>query len=256
MNCVLGFIVIMTAGSLLFMMLMSIDRYIYLIHGLHYRDIMTMTRIHISSGVIWSSAFILGFLPAFGWRTDYTEKCFYVKVAAPNCILTVINIGIYIPLTVIVVVYAIVFYKAIQHVKKAKEQAKALKAGNKYNAAKKENVPAGGTTPTTTLFNVSPAALRAFKTAVLIVGAFVVTWLPYFVVSFLYVFSSPGTKYHTSLLTLLATTLAILGFINSLLNPIIYAWWNKGFRSNTLRNIPPWLREIIRKDQNKVMGKV
>lgn len=33
----------------------------------------------------------------------------------------------------------------------------------------------------------------------------------------------------------IASPLAILGFANSLLNPIIYAWWHNGFRTNVAR---------------------
>ena len=33
----------------------------------------------------------------------------------------------------------------------------------------------------------------------------------------------------------IASPLAILGFANSLLNPIIYAWWHNGFRTSVTR---------------------
>jgi hypothetical protein len=61
-----------------------------------------------------------------------------------------------------------------------------------------------------------------------------VTWIPYFIASTMHVFCEKrATDENTckSLRLAIASPLAILGFLNSLLNPLIYAWWHKGFRA-------------------------
>lgn len=77
-----------------------------------------------------------------------------------------------------------------------------------------------------------PSKSKAVKIVLLTTGSFIITWVPYFVASFMYVSCdenvTPGRC--KSLQVLIASPLAILGFCNSVLNPIIYAWWHRGFR--------------------------
>lgn len=73
---------------------------------------------------------------------------------------------------------------------------------------------------------------KAIKVVLFTSGAFLITWGPYFISSITYTFmdNSPARK---SLQVLISSPLAILGFVNSFLNPIIYAWWHKSFRKYT-----------------------
>jgi hypothetical protein len=75
---------------------------------------------------------------------------------------------------------------------------------------------------------------------VLTTGSFILTWVPYFVASTMYVFCEKwATDENTCkpLRLAIASPLAILGFMNSLLNPLIYAWWHKGFRKYVFTKI-------------------
>jgi hypothetical protein len=79
----------------------------------------------------------------------------------------------------------------------------------------------------------SPKKSKAIIVVVLTTGSFILTWVPYFVASTMYVFCEKRyTDENTCkpLRLAIASPLAILGFMNSLLNPLIYAWWHKGFR--------------------------
>lgn len=66
---------------------------------------------------------------------------------------------------------------------------------------------------------------KAIKVVLLTLGAFVLSWFPYFIASLVYV-SRPSLK----LAVTIASVLAMLGFLNSFLNPLIYAWWHRGLR--------------------------
>jgi hypothetical protein len=75
---------------------------------------------------------------------------------------------------------------------------------------------------------------------VLTTGSFILTWVPYFIASTMYVFCEKRATDENACKPLrLAVTspLAILGFMNSLLNPLIYAWWHKGFRKYVFAKI-------------------
>uniref|UniRef100_A0A182Y434 G-protein coupled receptors family 1 profile domain-containing protein n=1 Tax=Anopheles stephensi TaxID=30069 RepID=A0A182Y434_ANOST len=93
------------------------------------------------------------------------------------------------------------------------------------------------TTTTTTSSSKSPTKWKAIKVVMFTTGSFVVTWVPYFIASLMYVGCDPVTNGELcrSLQFAIASPLAILGFANSLLNPIIYAWWHNGFRASMKR---------------------
>lgn len=60
--------------------------------------------------------------------------------------------------------------------------------------------------------------------------------MPYFISASIYAITctdeiSSQTQSCINLRIAIASPLAILGFMNSLLNPIIYAWWHNGFRN-------------------------
>lgn len=77
-----------------------------------------------------------------------------------------------------------------------------------------------------------PTKWKAVKVILFTLASFVVTWCPYFVASLIYAYCDDNFQESTceTLKVLIASPLAMLGFMNSLINPMIYAWWHKGFR--------------------------
>lgn len=75
---------------------------------------------------------------------------------------------------------------------------------------------------------------KAIKVVLFTTGSFVITWVPYFIACVMYVScdwtATPERCRNIQLA--IASPLAILGFANSLTNPIIYAWWHNGFRES------------------------
>lgn len=86
-----------------------------------------------------------------------------------------------------------------------------------------------------------PNKWRAITVVMLTTGSFLFTWLPFFIIAIFFVFceeklTNPRCIYYR---TLLGGPLATLAFLNSILNPLIYAWWHKGFQKT--------VRSLIRK---------
>uniref|UniRef100_A0A182SJK4 G-protein coupled receptors family 1 profile domain-containing protein n=1 Tax=Anopheles maculatus TaxID=74869 RepID=A0A182SJK4_9DIPT len=112
---------------------------------------------------------------------------------------------------------------------------RAQKALNGTDPTVPTTMTAAATTTTTS--SKSPTKWKAIKVVMFTTGSFVVTWVPYFIASLMYVACDPVTNGELcrSLQFAIASPLAILGFANSLLNPIIYAWWHNGFRASMKR---------------------
>lgn len=70
---------------------------------------------------------------------------------------------------------------------------------------------------------------RAIKVALLTAGASFFTWLPFITTSYLYLTCPETCTCKLNRLKLIST-MPILVIVNSFLNPLIYAWWHKGFR--------------------------
>lgn len=96
-----------------------------------------------------------------------------------------------------------------------------------------------------------PTKWKAIKVVFFTTGSFVCTWLPYFVACSIYVFCDFQTTPQRCqrLKFAIASPLAILGFLNSLLNPLIYAWWHNGFRKSIKK-----LCSRKRKARNQALG--
>lgn len=96
-----------------------------------------------------------------------------------------------------------------------------------------------------------PSKWKAIKVVILTSGSFVVCWMPYFIAATTYAIKC-ADQIHTesqsclNLKIAIASPLAILGFLNSLFNPIIYAWWHNGFRES----IKKTYRYIFKKEND------
>lgn len=77
-----------------------------------------------------------------------------------------------------------------------------------------------------------PNKWRAITIVMLTTGSFIFTWLPFFFFVIFYVFCPDKLSNPTciNMRSNLGGPMTTLAFLNSLFNPIIYAWWHKGFQ--------------------------
>ncbi|CAG0898630.1 unnamed protein product [Darwinula stevensoni] len=189
-----GLIVGSIMASAFSVVMVSADRLISIVCPLTYSQHMNGRRAGVCIGVIWLLAFVFGFLPALGWREPgVATHCIYVLIATRSCLIFVTVMGILVPFSTIAIIYAVVLVRA----------CKKRRVKSKFRR-------------------------RAFLVVLAIVGAFFVTWMPYFLATLVY--AACGREGCKSVVSALATVLPVLGQVNSLLNPVIYAWWHKGFR--------------------------
>lgn len=79
-----------------------------------------------------------------------------------------------------------------------------------------------------------PNKWRAVTVVMLTSMSFIITWMPFFSIVIIFVFCEEKLTNPkcVNLRALLAGPLAALAFLNSVLNPMIYAWWHKGFQKS------------------------
>lgn len=181
-----------------------------------------------------------------GWSGKYVnEQCWFVSLMPPNLIMMICMLGL-IPILVVIVLYLIILYHAIEKVIQLKRAG--IPPTNDtdlrmFRGRSSLNLPEANNELhaenffrkyfKTSLTEKAPKKSKAIKIVVFTTGSFVITWVPYFIASFLFVNcdKSVNPERCNLLQILIASPLAILGFCNSLLNPIIYAWWHNGFRA-------------------------
>lgn len=78
-----------------------------------------------------------------------------------------------------------------------------------------------------------PKKIRAVMVVMLTSGSFIVSWMPFFIVVNCYVFCEDKVSNSKclELRTMLGGPLATLAYLNSFFNPLIYAWWHRGFQN-------------------------
>lgn len=205
-----------------------------------------------------------------GWRGDTQEGriCWYIILAPPNLILITAFLGL-IPIFLVLILYSIILYKALKKVSELKKatSSRGVESSNNLRIFRGNNVVMNQTerahseapltqqqspqrnifswcciknegstnNPTSVASKSEPSKWKAIKVVMFTTGSFFFTWVPWLIASVMFIYCDPerNPAYCNGLKIAIASPLAILGFANSLLNPIIYAWWHNGFRQTS-----------------------
>lgn len=82
---------------------------------------------------------------------------------------------------------------------------------------------------------------KAAKTLGIVVGVFILCWLPFFVVNIIVALCGTNCLYKPHILNSVVTW---LGWLNSAMNPVIYACWSRDFRRAFRRVLCAWVEFI------------
>ncbi|GLH00107.1 Octopamine receptor beta-2R [Gryllus bimaculatus] len=204
-TCILRFVLITLpcCVSMYNLIVIAVDRYIAIIHPLHYYRYMTrrMATILIASG--WITAFILSTVPAY-WNTfdepcqePCDEPCQLHNVLPAVYILFILTPAFLLVWIVMFALYWRIWREAAGH-------AKRLRSAH---------------------LNNSPSDWKSLQMVMLILGCFSFCWLPFFIV-----ICSRSAQLTIPRSQLVYQVTYLMGMANSCINPIIYAWKNSEFR--------------------------
>ncbi|KAF5891451.1 histamine H2 receptor-like, partial [Clarias magur] len=230
-NIYISMDVMLSTASILNLLAISIDRYIAVTMPLRYPTLVLPWHVGTSLAVIWLVSIGVSFVPIhLGWNTvDQTVQNHGKDDPAGDCrfelnptyVLVDSLATFYLPLVAMCWTYYRVF-------RIARAQAKRILSRHR----------ACSSTTMSSLSGVSVLALREHKAAVrlaALLGAFVVCWFPYFTF-----FTIMGIRKETDPPRTAYSVVLWLGYVNSTLNPFLYAALNRDFRSAYGRLLCGW----------------
>lgn len=247
-----------STASILHLCCISVDRYYAIVTPLKYTLTMTKKRVAMMILSTWLSPAVISFLPIFmGWYT--TEENKKVRDVDPYTCEFIVNkpyavisssISFWIPSTIMIFMYWAIFREANKQEKEMynRHGAALLLHQNNTNGDMLSN--SGGSSKTLTLHEINQdlhqtptkekniskmkREHKAAKTLGIIMGIFTLCWLPFFL-WYDIVYLCDTCREHCP--QEVVAVVFWIGYFNSTLNPIIYAYFNRDFREafkNTL----------------------
>ncbi len=241
--------VLFSTASLLHLCCISMDRYIAITDPFHYESRMTRRRVVILLCLAWGASALISHIPIHtGWYTtaeqyeirhssNSTDQCPFEV----NIIYGVISstVSFWTPAIIMVFTYIKIYREARKQEAAIHAMARAVPSPSSNNSHRVGNglaAPAtrqdrnGSCQSENSRVTQDRRKLKrehkAAKTLGIIMGAFLLCWLPFFIH---YVATTMcGDKCHSP--PIVVSMLFWIGYFNSALNPVIYAFFNRDFR--------------------------
>ncbi|XP_070572773.1 alpha-1A adrenergic receptor-like [Ptychodera flava] len=223
LDCVVSrsFTMFFILASVAHLLLIAIDRYIAITFPLRYPALVTKQRAVWCLLAFWLLSIVAGFAPLFGWRKSETRDmglsleraCGYHIYMAFSYIMFMGILWYAIPVTIMLVLYALIFCTASEQVKKIREIHRSIEHLNQI-PTEVNNPPAPPTVD----------QRKAARVLCATMGCFLVCTLPGLISIFISVVTETGVSYFVCNLTLLIV------FLNSALNPLLYGIGNRQVR--------------------------
>ncbi|XP_062863977.1 5-hydroxytryptamine receptor 1B [Trichomycterus rosablanca] len=222
-------------ASILHLCVIALDRYWAITDAVEYAKRRTTTRAAGMVATAWVIAISIC-LPPFFWRKEKSEEVTSCTVNTDHIFYTLYSTfgAFYIPTLLLVALYGRIYVEARRRILKQSPR----KFGKRLTSAQLVTNSPGSTSLTSAApfhcdsvisdsQRISAARERkATKTLGIILGAYIVCWLPFFIYTLL-VPLCPSCHLYPELFDFFTW----LGYLNSLINPIIYTMANDDFKT-------------------------
>ncbi|CAM9401887.1 unnamed protein product, partial [Lampetra fluviatilis] len=229
--------VLCCTSSILHLCAIALDRYWAITNPIDYVNKRTPRRAVIMISLTWLVGFSISIPPMLGWRTPADradpDAC---KISQDHGYTIYSTFGaFYIPLILMLVLYGRIFKAARFRIRKnAKNREKRVcdvsVALNEEMMHRRLNGAAAAAGAATDPRRKTALARerKTVKTLGIIMGTFIFCWLPFFIVALISPFCGERCRHSPPGVF---AVINWLGYSNSLLNPIIYAYFNKDFQN-------------------------
>ncbi|KAM6984618.1 glucose-dependent insulinotropic receptor [Aplochiton taeniatus] len=203
----MAFVTSPSTASILSMFLISLDRYAAIKLPLRYPLLSGRGTVAGALGALWCCALLLGFLPVMvpPFQRDYFGVCTFFSVVRPQCIIVVFCVCFFPVLSTFVYIYLDILKIACGHQKQI-GQAQAVSCRLPQRSSYWAHV-------------------KALRTVAVLVGCFTLSWCPFFLVCVVQMLCEACELYRH-----LESHLWLLGLSNSVINPLVYACWQREVR--------------------------
>ncbi|XP_015116610.1 adenosine receptor A2b [Diachasma alloeum] len=227
-------LVVLCTISIFCLVAVSIDRYWAILYPMGYsRNVRTKTAIGIIC-VCWIAGTLVGFLPLLGWnsgikKTD--EKCIFVEVMDYNYLVFLYFATIIFPAFLIAAFYAHIYRVVIQQLQQMMPMKPINPTGPKSKSHKckvklMSNDSSSGPMMLRLLGAAQKREVKATQNLSRIVIFFIICWFPLYTINCVKAFC-PDCDVSDFVLNFSI----ILSHVNSVGNPILYAYHLKDFRA-------------------------
>ncbi|XP_032682738.1 octopamine receptor beta-1R-like [Odontomachus brunneus] len=246
--------------SILHLCCISVDRYYAIVQPLDYPLIMTNLRLGTMLSVVWCSPTVMSFLPIFaGWYTtqehlEYRRNYPDVCVFQVNKFYAVISssVSFWVPGIIMIAMYYRIYREADRQERMLYRSKVAAALLNKHLQI---NGISAGLTSLPTVEQSSPdpqpeeppmtssskmkRERKAARTLGIIMSAFLACWLPFFL---WYIITALCDSCESG--DVVVAVVFWVGYFNSALNPLIYAYFNREFRAAFRKTLESCCRAI------------
>ncbi|XP_054714384.1 octopamine receptor beta-2R-like [Uloborus diversus] len=240
--------VLFSTASIMHLCCISVDRYYAIVKPFEYPNKITSRTVAIMLTCVWVSAGLISFIPIFlGWyttnehlleRSQNPDVCDF-KVNKPYALISS-SVSFWVPCVIMIGAYIRIFFEATKQEKMiCKSQISAAIPQYPRNSTdttaqmvvhatnhhRNSHVEDDHSTPTKRNINKMKREHKAAKTLGIIMGAFIFCWLPFFIW-----YVTVHLCEDCECPDIIVQILFWIGYFNSSLNPIIYAYFNRDFR--------------------------
>nr|XP_046178148.1 glucose-dependent insulinotropic receptor-like [Oncorhynchus gorbuscha] len=206
----MAFIISPSTASILSMFLISLDRYVAIKLPLRYSRLTGRWTVTGALVALWMVSLTVGFLPGMAWQLqqgdfESSSLCTFFSVIRPKGIIVVFCAVFFPVLSVFTYFYLDILKIACGHqrqIRQARQAGSRLPQRSRYWGH-----------------------VKALRTVALLVGCLTLCWCPFFVVCAVQVLCEACELYKV-----LENDLWLLGLSNSLINPLVYACWQREVR--------------------------
>ena len=229
----LGFTTMLSfVSSVMSLAMIAINRYFYVVQWISYPAIFTPRRSVLFVGIVWLMCVLLSIPPLFGWAeyryipgksycfVSWSSDVYYMYFMLTACFFG--------PLSVVFVSY----FKILKFTRKAKRRLSRHSENINYQEGTEtaqENAIPVNRRRRRTLFNMTQDEVKITNTLLIVVAVFLACWTPFAITMFIDVYSPFSLPRSVDIGTLL------LGYANSMCNPLVYGIRNQAFRREMVR---------------------